>query len=57
MVDKKYEEYVAKNLDAFARDIIRLSSQKSVSARNARLHSRGASSLDGARRRTNDSAR
>ncbi len=33
MVDKKFEQYVADNLPAFAKDIVRLASQPSVSAR------------------------
>lgn len=33
MVSKKFEHYVTENLDAFAKDVIRLSSQPSVSAR------------------------
>jgi acetylornithine deacetylase/succinyl-diaminopimelate desuccinylase-like protein len=34
LVDSKYEAYVSQNLNAFAREVIRLSSQRSVSARN-----------------------
>ncbi|MDG7014131.1 MAG: M20/M25/M40 family metallo-hydrolase [Nitrososphaerota archaeon] len=34
MVNDKFERYVDDNIDAFARDIIRLASQRSVSARN-----------------------
>ena len=34
MVDSRFEDYVADNLDRFAREIMRLSSQPSVSARN-----------------------
>jgi acetylornithine deacetylase/succinyl-diaminopimelate desuccinylase-like protein len=34
VVDSQYEKYVADNLDRFAKEIIRLSSQPSVSARN-----------------------
>ncbi len=34
MVDKKFEQYVAENIPRFAKDVIRLSSQPSVSARN-----------------------
>lgn len=33
-MDGKYESYVSDNLNAFAKDVIRLASQKSVSARN-----------------------
>jgi acetylornithine deacetylase/succinyl-diaminopimelate desuccinylase-like protein len=33
MVDKKYEEYVGRNLDSFAQEVVRLASQRSVSAR------------------------
>ncbi len=33
MVEKKFEEYVRENLDAFAKQVIRLASQPSVSAR------------------------
>ena len=34
MVDSKYENYVTSNLNVFAREVIRLASQKSVSARH-----------------------
>ena len=34
MVDKKFEQYVADNIPNFARDVIKLASQPSVSARN-----------------------
>jgi acetylornithine deacetylase/succinyl-diaminopimelate desuccinylase-like protein len=34
VVDSKYENYVSSNLNAFAKEVMRLASQKSVSARN-----------------------
>ena len=34
MVSKKFEKYVADNLNGFAKEVIRLASQRSVSARN-----------------------
>ena len=35
MVSQKFEKYVGDNLGNFAKEVVRLASQKSVSARNA----------------------